>query len=324
MIYVAVYTGPRVSELAALKWNDVIAVEQVNEEGAVEVRNAVSIDERFYRGDWGAPKSDASHATIGINECMYLRVQRLKLLTVRVRAGNAIRRYKVVKANGPARFRRELLSVGRGLYRLAKAPPLTHPEWVTVASRIPRAVICLISALAHHRLAADDDGERGHAGGICAVSPVFAAIFEDWVDAGARRGCHSGCGGRAGGSAWCGGALAPVNLQRRLLAKRDFVVKMGDGAKAFTPMGTWPLHGSSARGRDTRGPATVASGEQSSSRLKSQTPATRRLPGRRKECHFIGRADSWLLRPRNSTSGSEKNRASQFMPPLRPWTLPQS
>jgi len=46
----------------------------------------------------------------------------------------------------------ELLSVGRGLYRLAKAPPLTHPEWVTVASRIPRSVICLISALAHHEL----------------------------------------------------------------------------------------------------------------------------------------------------------------------------
>jgi len=41
----------------------------VNQEGEVEVRNASSIDERFCRGDWGAPKSDASHATIGINEC---------------------------------------------------------------------------------------------------------------------------------------------------------------------------------------------------------------------------------------------------------------
>jgi hypothetical protein len=26
--------------------------------------------ERFCRGDWGAPKSDASNATIGINECV--------------------------------------------------------------------------------------------------------------------------------------------------------------------------------------------------------------------------------------------------------------
>jgi hypothetical protein len=81
MIYVAVYTGPGVSELAALKWNDVIAIEQANEEGEVEVRNAISIDERFYRGDWGVPKSDASNATIGISECVYLRVQPLKLLT---------------------------------------------------------------------------------------------------------------------------------------------------------------------------------------------------------------------------------------------------
>jgi predicted transcriptional regulator of viral defense system len=46
----------------------------------------------------------------------------------------------------------ELLSIGRGLYRLAKAPPLTHPDWVALVSRIPRAVICLISALAHHEL----------------------------------------------------------------------------------------------------------------------------------------------------------------------------
>ena len=46
----------------------------------------------------------------------------------------------------------EILPVGRGLYRLAKAPPLSNPDWVTVASRIPRAVICLVSALAYHRL----------------------------------------------------------------------------------------------------------------------------------------------------------------------------
>ncbi|MCU1299135.1 MAG: hypothetical protein JWO91_3413 [Acidobacteriaceae bacterium] len=35
----------------------------------------------------------------------------------------------------------ELLSVARGLYRLAKAPPLTHPDWVTVASPATHAVI---------------------------------------------------------------------------------------------------------------------------------------------------------------------------------------
>jgi len=46
----------------------------------------------------------------------------------------------------------EILPVGRGLYRLAKAPALTNPDWVSVALRIPRAVICLISALAYHEL----------------------------------------------------------------------------------------------------------------------------------------------------------------------------
>ena len=46
----------------------------------------------------------------------------------------------------------EIRPVGRGLYRLAKAPSLTNPDWVTIGVRIPRAVICLISALAHHEL----------------------------------------------------------------------------------------------------------------------------------------------------------------------------
>jgi len=62
----AIYTGLRVSELAGLKWNDVIAIEQVNEKGELEVRYAISIDERFCRGDFGQPKSEASHATIGV------------------------------------------------------------------------------------------------------------------------------------------------------------------------------------------------------------------------------------------------------------------
>lgn len=35
---------------------------------------------------------------------------------------------------------------------LPSAPPLTNPDLIAVAIRIPRAVICLISALAHHGL----------------------------------------------------------------------------------------------------------------------------------------------------------------------------
>jgi len=42
--------------------------------------------------------------------------------------------------------------VGRGLYRLSTAPPLSSPDLVPIAIRIPRAVVCLISALAHHDL----------------------------------------------------------------------------------------------------------------------------------------------------------------------------
>src|SRR5580692_11004968 len=42
--------------------------------------------------------------------------------------------------------------VGRGLYRLSTAPPLSNPDLVPIAVRIPRAVVCLISALAHHGL----------------------------------------------------------------------------------------------------------------------------------------------------------------------------
>jgi hypothetical protein len=54
MAYVAIYTGLRVSELAGLRRNDL-------------GENSITIDERFCRGDWGAPKSDARNATIGVN-----------------------------------------------------------------------------------------------------------------------------------------------------------------------------------------------------------------------------------------------------------------
>jgi len=88
MVYVAIYTGLRVSELAGLHWNDIST-------------NSITIDERFCRGDWGAPKSEASNATIGVNSCVIERIHGLKELTVQVKAGNAIRKYNVVKSDGP-------------------------------------------------------------------------------------------------------------------------------------------------------------------------------------------------------------------------------
>lgn len=38
----------------------------------------------------------------------------------------------------------------RGLYRLAELPPLSAPDLVTVARRVPNSVICLVSALRFH------------------------------------------------------------------------------------------------------------------------------------------------------------------------------
>ena len=40
--------------------------------------------------------------------------------------------------------------VSRGIYRLVELPPISNPDLVTVSLRFPNAVICLVSALAHH------------------------------------------------------------------------------------------------------------------------------------------------------------------------------
>jgi len=45
-----------------------------------------------------------------------------------------------------------LQQLSRGLYRLAGLPPLSDPDLVTVALKVPQAVICLISALGFHEL----------------------------------------------------------------------------------------------------------------------------------------------------------------------------
>jgi predicted transcriptional regulator of viral defense system len=46
----------------------------------------------------------------------------------------------------------ELEQHARGVFRLAELPSLGEPDLVTVAKRIPQGVLCLISALAFHRL----------------------------------------------------------------------------------------------------------------------------------------------------------------------------
>ena len=69
-----------------------------------------------------------------------------------LRTSNAIRLGVHPRTLYALRDSGEIEQVGRGLYRLSKAPPLTSPDLVPVAIRVPRAVVCLISALAHHGL----------------------------------------------------------------------------------------------------------------------------------------------------------------------------
>jgi integrase len=54
MVYVAVLTGLRASELIGLRWRNVHP-------------DSITIDQRYCRGDWGAPKSEASNTTIPVN-----------------------------------------------------------------------------------------------------------------------------------------------------------------------------------------------------------------------------------------------------------------
>jgi integrase len=92
MVYVALYTGLRFSELAGLKWGD------------VDRENLrITIDERCCRGDWSAPKSDASNATVPVNASVIARLDALRDMEVVINWGarGAKKRVKVVRGDGP-------------------------------------------------------------------------------------------------------------------------------------------------------------------------------------------------------------------------------
>ena len=57
MVFVAVYTGLRVSEIIGLLWQNVH-------------KDSISIEQRYCRGDWGVPKSEASSATVPVTEAV--------------------------------------------------------------------------------------------------------------------------------------------------------------------------------------------------------------------------------------------------------------
>lgn len=72
--------------------------------------------------------------------------------------GGTLRTSQAIKAGVHPRTLYALRDAGvleclsRGVYRLASSPPLANPDLVTVSLRAPEGVICLISALAFHRL----------------------------------------------------------------------------------------------------------------------------------------------------------------------------
>lgn len=90
MIYVAVYSGLRVSELIGLKWEDVHA-------------DSLTIDERYCRGDWSVTKTERSSGTIGVDLSVIARIHRLKSLEVELNWGGkgAKKKIKVVRSAAP-------------------------------------------------------------------------------------------------------------------------------------------------------------------------------------------------------------------------------
>jgi integrase len=88
IVYVAVFTALRASELAGLRWRNVRS-------------NSITIEQRYCRGDWDVPKSDASRATISVDQHVIERIHQLKSMEVVVRAGRSRRRYRAVKSAGP-------------------------------------------------------------------------------------------------------------------------------------------------------------------------------------------------------------------------------
>lgn len=88
MVCMCVWAGLRASEVIGLRWRDIQP-------------DAIVISERYCRGDWDAPKTDASAAPIAVEPELIARIERLKSLEVSVRAGRAVRKFQLVKSSGP-------------------------------------------------------------------------------------------------------------------------------------------------------------------------------------------------------------------------------
>lgn len=89
MVYVAIYTGLRASEVIGLKWNDL-------------QEWAITIDEKYCRGEWGIPKSDASRTTISVLKKVISRIYQLKGMKIQIGGGRGgYQTFDAVKSEAP-------------------------------------------------------------------------------------------------------------------------------------------------------------------------------------------------------------------------------
>jgi hypothetical protein len=98
MVYVAVWTGLRVSELLGAKWRDIHG-------------DCISIERRFCRGDWSQPKTKNSAGRVAVDPAVIARVQCLKTLTVEHTDGP---RRPPLPSRQERRTRRSRVSVSQG------------------------------------------------------------------------------------------------------------------------------------------------------------------------------------------------------------------
>ncbi|MBT1711542.1 type IV toxin-antitoxin system AbiEi family antitoxin domain-containing protein [Fulvivirgaceae bacterium PWU5] len=79
-----------------------------------------------------------------------------RALAIIRQGGGTIRAKEAIASGIQSRTLSELILEGkleltsRGIYRLTDNEPLSSPDFFTVATRVPKAVICLISALSFH------------------------------------------------------------------------------------------------------------------------------------------------------------------------------
>jgi integrase len=88
MVAVCCWAGLRASEVIGLRWRDIQP-------------DAIVISERYCRGDWDVPKTAASAAPVAVEAALIGRIERLKTLEISVKAGRAVRKFRVVKKSGP-------------------------------------------------------------------------------------------------------------------------------------------------------------------------------------------------------------------------------